>query len=78
MMFQSPPPTVNMAPKPIPSSQPVSVARQQPQEAVLQDSKGMAFGGRNQPITFDGKRMRKAVMRKTIDYNASIIKQLEV
>lgn len=27
---------------------------------------------------FDGKRLRKSVMRKTVDYNASIIKGLEV
>lgn len=27
---------------------------------------------------FDGKRLRKSAMRKTVDYNASIIKMLEV
>lgn len=27
---------------------------------------------------FDGKRLRKSVMRKTVDYNASIIRSLEV
>lgn len=27
---------------------------------------------------FDGKRLRKSVMRKTVDYNASIVKALEV
>lgn len=27
---------------------------------------------------FDGKRLRKSVMRKTVDYNSSIIKALEV
>jgi polyadenylation factor subunit 2 len=27
---------------------------------------------------FDGKRLRKSVMRKTIDYNSSIVKALEV
>jgi len=27
---------------------------------------------------FDGKRLRKSVMRKTVDYNAAIIKMLEV
>lgn len=31
-----------------------------------------------QQLTFDGKRMRKAVNRKTIDYNPSVIKYLEV
>ena len=30
------------------------------------------------PMTFDGKRMRKAVLRKTVDYNASVIKQIQV
>lgn len=27
---------------------------------------------------FDGKRLRKSVMRKTVDYNAAIIRALEV
>lgn len=27
---------------------------------------------------FDGKRLRKSVMRKTVDYSASIIKAIEV
>lgn len=27
---------------------------------------------------FDGKRLRKSVMRKTVDYNAAIIKVLQV
>ena len=31
-----------------------------------------------QQLTFDGKRMRKAVNRKTIDYNPSVIRHLEV
>uniref|UniRef100_A0A5F5PT85 WD repeat domain 33 n=1 Tax=Equus caballus TaxID=9796 RepID=A0A5F5PT85_HORSE len=31
-----------------------------------------------QQLTFDGKRMRKAVNRKTIDYNPSVIKYLEL
>lgn len=30
-----------------------------------------------QGLEFDGKRLRKAVVRKTIDYNAAIVKQLE-
>ena len=29
-------------------------------------------------VVFDGKRMRKAVVRKTVDYNSSIIRMLEV
>lgn len=31
----------------------------------------------NQSVEFDGKRLRKAVVRKTIDYNAAVINQLE-
>lgn len=27
---------------------------------------------------FDGKRLRKSVMRKTVDYNAAIIRSLQV
>lgn len=27
---------------------------------------------------FDGKRLRKSVMRKTVDYNSSVIKALQV
>ena len=39
------------------------------------------YGHYNFPMTpddFDGKRLRKSVMRKTVDYNASICKALEV
>lgn len=32
----------------------------------------------SQVIEFDGKRLRKAVTRKTVDYNSSVIKYLEV
>ncbi|XP_054711536.1 pre-mRNA 3' end processing protein WDR33-like [Uloborus diversus] len=31
----------------------------------------------NQAIEFDGKRLRKAVTRKTVDYNSAVIKHLE-
>ena len=80
MMFQKPPPPVNLTPNPMASqsTNPASATTRQPQEPATQDAKGAGFGGRNQPITFDGKRMRKAVMRRTIDYNASVIKLLEV
>lgn len=39
------------------------------------------YGHHNFPMTqddFDGKRLRKSVMRKTVDYNASICKTLQV
>lgn len=32
----------------------------------------------SQNVEFDGKRLRKAVTRKTVDYNSSVIKYLEV
>lgn len=38
--------------------------------------------GGNGPLVFDpefdGKRLRKSAMRKTVDYNSAIIKMLEV
>ncbi|XP_068754632.1 uncharacterized protein [Montipora capricornis] len=68
MMFQQPhQQTLKLIQKPptTSSAQPVS-------SAESQDDKGF-----RQPITFDGKRMRKAVMRKTVDYNSSVVKQIE-
>ncbi|XP_053679913.1 pre-mRNA 3' end processing protein WDR33 [Anopheles nili] len=38
---------------------------------------GFRGGGPMSQDDFDGKRLRKSVMRKTVDYNASIIKALE-
>lgn len=35
-------------------------------------------GGMQVQDDFDGKRLRKSVMRKTVDYNSSIVKALEV
>lgn len=67
MMFQQPHQQLQkFAPKPTTTSpaQPATSA---------EDDKGF-----RQPITFDGKRMRKAVMRKTVDYNSSVVKQIEV
>lgn len=44
------------------------------------DSKGGMPDGDNAtgPVMFDGKRMRKAVHRKTVDYNSAIVEYLEV
>lgn len=38
------------------------------------------FGRSSQMVQddFDGKRLRKSVMRKTVDYNSSIVRTLEV
>lgn len=71
MMFQQPlqqPLKLVQKPTTTSSAQPASSA-----VAESQDDKGF-----RQPITFDGKRMRKAVMRKTVDYNSSVVKQIEV
>lgn len=35
-------------------------------------------GPQGQGLTYDGKRMRKAVQRRTVDYNSSVIRYLEV
>lgn len=40
--------------------------------------KSYKHGGMQVQDDFDGKRLRKSVMRKTVDYNSSIIKALEV
>ena len=67
MMFQSPPQqSLKFVSKPAPASSVQS-------STDSQDDKVF-----RQPITFDGKRMRKAVMRKTVDYNSSVVKQIEV
>ena len=33
-------------------------------------------GPDGQPVEFDGKRLRKTMMRKTVDYNSSFINML--
>jgi polyadenylation factor subunit 2 len=53
----------------------------------MQEPPSREFGGRqggrqgNTPFSkmvFDGKRMRKAIQRQTVDYNHSMIKWMEV
>ena len=34
------------------------------------------IGPDGQPVEFDGKRLRKTMMRKTVDYNSSFINML--
>jgi len=37
-----------------------------------------AGGGANTDSEYDGRRLRKSLVRKTVDYNAAVIKQLQV
>lgn len=72
-------------PPPVPSNQ-----MHRPAGQIYHAGKGQPFfrpfvnfnrGPNALPMTqddFDGKRLRKSVMRKTVDYNAAIIKALEV
>ena len=55
----------------------------QPQQNVAQPQQNPADPNKDpsqagQVVMFDGKRMRKAVHRKTVDYNSAVIKYLEV
>ena len=36
----------------------------------------IVLGPDGQPVEFDGKRLRKTMMRKTVDYNSSFINML--
>ena len=36
----------------------------------------LSVGPDGQPVEFDGKRLRKTMMRKTVDYNSSFINML--
>ena len=68
-MFQQPQQQLQKFAPHLPTTNPAQPAT----STDSQDDKGF-----RQPITFDGKRMRKAVMRKTVDYNSSVVKQIEV
>lgn len=70
MMFQqAPQQSLKIVPKP------ATTSTAQPATASAESQDDNRF---RQPITFDGKRMRKAVMRKTVDYNSSVVKLIEV
>ena len=38
---------------------------------------GTPLGPDGQPVEFDGKRLRKTMMRKTVDYNSSFDNMLK-
>lgn len=74
------PPRFNMPP-PMPMSQgppgmpPQQSQQQQQQRNYVQQMRQQMMA--SQGIMFDGKRMRKAVHRKTVDYNSAVVKYLE-
>ena len=92
MEFSQPPPSVDAAPSVQHFANPPPINRilsyQHPQPPKQQFNfyhhkpyhhfNGFRGGGPMSQDDFDGKRLRKSVMRKTVDYNASIIKALEV
>lgn len=86
--FSVPPPPIS-ASNPIPTtSVPPPSMRQnffsgpgKPGHPYFKPFVNFARGPGGLPMTqddFDGKRLRKSVMRKTVDYNAAIIRALEV
>lgn len=86
-----PPPQFNMPPPmhggmPHGQFQPRHMGHHHPRPFFRPAGGGGGYGGyqrapNGMPISqddFDGKRLRKSVMRKTVDYNASIVNSLEV
>ena len=49
-----------------------------PDARTLQPAPGEAAVAVPDASLFDGKRMRKAVIRKTVDYNSAVVRYLEV
>lgn len=88
--LQMPPPNMSMPPPGLgatssPASRPPFNNNSQnrtPQQHFYKPFQGnFPRGPSGGPMTqddFDGKRLRKSVMRKTVDYNAAIIKVLQV
>ncbi|XP_050083294.1 pre-mRNA 3' end processing protein WDR33 [Anopheles aquasalis] len=90
MEFSQPPPPVDAPPvqhfaNPPPINRILSYQNPAPQKQQFNfyhhkpyhHFNGFRGGGPMSQDDFDGKRLRKSVMRKTVDYNAAIIKALE-
>ncbi|XP_066157432.1 pre-mRNA 3' end processing protein WDR33 [Euwallacea fornicatus] len=86
MEFSQPPPSINLAvPPPNMAAPPPNVIA--PMQHMGYNHNRPPFKPFMKPLPgplgnmtledFDGKRLRKSVMRKTVDYNASVIKELE-
>lgn len=75
--YYVPPPTKQPPPQ---MQKPVNYQPQQnaiqPQQIPMDPNKDPGQAG-GQVVMFDGKRMRKAVHRKTVDYNSAVIQYLE-
>lgn len=80
-MMDFPPPELSMPP---PNFQPQQGYQPRPYNPNFHHHKPFyksynnKHGGMQTQDDFDGKRLRKSVMRKTIDYNSSIVRALEV
>ena len=68
--YSNPPPGVITAP---PTTNPVPKF---PPQAPPAGTGPPVIGPDGQPVEFDGKRLRKTMMRKTVDYNSSFINML--
>ena len=82
--FNGPPPSMTMGPRPPHHSHIHSHSHGGPGKVgqpFFRSLVNFSRGPGGLPMTqddFDGKRLRKSVMRKTVDYNAAIIRALEV
>jgi len=72
--YSNPPPGVITAP-PTTHTQPPKFPPQFPPAPPV-GSGPPVIGPDGQPVEFDGKRLRKTMMRKTVDYNSSFINML--
>ncbi|XP_050414809.1 pre-mRNA 3' end processing protein WDR33 isoform X2 [Patella vulgata] len=83
-----PPPSNNIAvmnqPPPSNFPPPQNIASQQPQQQQQQPGKQQQYVSQvrqqliaNQGMLFDGKRMRKSVNRKVVDYNSSVFNYIK-
>lgn len=73
--YMPPKPNHQQLQKPPSYQQPQQNATQQPPSGVDPSKDPNQAAG--QVVMFDGKRMRKAVHRKTVDYNSAVIKYIE-
>lgn len=79
--MEFPPPELSMPPPSFQAPPPMGFHQQRPFNPNFHHKpfyKSYNKHGMQVQDDFDGKRLRKSVMRKTVDYNSSIVKALEV